>query len=103
MFYYTQAEHLAPEPSALPPNAVCCGGSSGPTAASMSAASSSSVLGLVGYACAVEAAEAAFRAHFPALRWLSELQAGGDGAAEGGQPDEDRDAVDELQEALGNL
>lgn len=100
VFYYSQAEHLAPEPSALPANAVCCGGS---THTSHRPAASSSVFGLVGYARAVEAAETAFRSHFPALRWLSELEAGDGAAAAGGQPDEERDAVDELQEALGNL
>ena len=93
VFYYTQCEARAPEASTLPSNAVCCGSTVG-----------SGSLGLIGYQASVDAAEAAFRRHFPDLRWLSDLEAIGDGNDGGrggpGVGDDERDAVEELQAAL---
>lgn len=62
----------------------------------------------MGYQAAVVAAETAFRRHFPDLKWLSDLGFGGDGddggrAGRPGEGDDERDAVEELQEALGHL
>ena len=104
---------MAPPPDAceLPTNAVCCvrTGGEGRAAASPSPSPSSTraLLGLVGYGEAVAAAEAAFRRHFPGLKWLSELDPDNyEGSSGGSKPprgtDED-DAIDQLEQALGNI
>jgi hypothetical protein len=94
VFYYAQGQYLALEPSSLPANVVCCGV---PRSTSLI---STSPLNLIGYAHAVAAAETAFRAHFPGLKWLSELEEGDGG---GGNRPNDDDAIDDLEAALGNL
>lgn len=78
-----------PGQASLPANAMCA------------AAYSLSALGLVGHLSSVSAAEAAFRSHFPGVTWLSEIDP--DAAAGADPDDEDGDAIDALQAALGNL
>ena len=88
-YYYQQHLQQGPDQASLPDNAMCA------------AACSLSALGLIGHLSSVLAAEAAFRSHFPGVSWLSEIDP--DAGAGVDPDDEDGDAIDALQAALGNL
>ncbi len=98
VFYYSQSlDVLGPPPLPLPANIVSC------VSPRPEAGGIGSALGLIGYQHAVFVAETTFRRHFPDLKWLSDLEEADDPSSSTKPNNDEEDAIDDLEAALGNL